>query len=82
VAAGVEGVVVDPLRLVDAERHGRELLHITPRAPEAPGDVGEDVFVVAPPTALGLGERRSPADVHVRARRLHVEERRVERRQS
>ena len=81
VAANVELVVVDPNRVVQPERHVRQLLPVTRRAPEPllelPADAGQRRAVVT----LGNRDQPDPADVHVGAGTLDLQERGIERRQ-
>ena len=81
VLGGVEVLGVDPQRRVQPERVGGDPLAEARRAGEPPGDVGEQVLEVGARAVLGRLERRRPPDVHVCARALDGQKRRVERRQ-
>src|SRR5271166_1478205 len=72
--------IVDPLGRVQAQWDGRELLAVARRATEARLDVIAQLLETRQPTLVGRRECRDPAYVHVRAWRLHSEERRIERR--
>jgi hypothetical protein len=80
VAGGIEVRVVDPHRVMHAERHVGQLLAIAVRALHARRDVRDQLLRGGRPVG-GRVEARDPADVHRRQRALHGQERGVERRQ-
>ena len=81
VLGGVEVGVVDPHRLVQPERHRRELLPVARREREPRGEVLEQLREAGRRAVLGRLERRHPADVHRRVVALDGEEGGVQRRQ-
>ena len=82
VVADVERGVVDPLRVVQAERHPGKLLPVAGRerhpALDAPAQLPEARSL----RAFRWPEERHPPDVHVSGGGLHLQERRIERRKS
>ena len=78
VAGRVEPLVVDPHRLVHAERHPEQPLPPAGRAFHAPGDQVEQSGGGRAAAVLGRIEQRHPADVHRRPRALDREEGRVQ----
>jgi hypothetical protein len=74
-----EALIVDPLRCVYAERDGRELLAVARRPRQPPLDVIPQLREARQPAFAARGEGRDPADMHVRARALHGQERGIQR---